>query len=494
MTNWKMARLGAWLLGATALVSPAFAADKPADPAGAKALADFAAAYLGKAAATSLKIAAEGSSYVVSLDIGAATASMKGAGFAYEPAELKFRVFQQDDGQWRIENAALPPLVGHMKTPDGGKADVKIEFDKLTGSTVIDPKLGWVASGKASADKIRMTQHAPGVDQYIEIGKLKADTVTKAEGAGLTTTVTEPFETFNLVMDVDPKGVEGEAKAPAKPTHISAEGKDGAVEIALRGFKPGPLTDFWRFLAAHPERADYARDFEALKTTVNAVLGDAMTVDESIRLAKLNVVTEIGPVEIGDATIKIGAVNAGAVSVISERFAAKSIKLPEGLVPALYAPVIPTSFDIGFKASGLDLPAAAQEWFANANFEGTGLVLTREQQTKVMAKLVGSKPLVIDILPSKVLGPSLNIALEGKVTIDNTQPSGSVTIQVRKFDETAAAIQKLGPDAEAKLVPVIAMAKGLGKPGADGAMVWICDLGRDKVIKINGLPLGKAPF
>jgi len=41
---------------------------------------------------------------------------------------------------------------------------------------------------------------------------------------------------------------------------------------------------------------------------------------------------------------------------------------------------------------------------------------------------------------------------------------------------------------------VLAMAKGLGKAGPDGAMSWVCDLGRDKVIKINGLPLGKSPF
>ena len=65
---------------------------------------------------------------------------------------------------------------------------------------------------------------------------------------------------------------------------------------------------------------------------------------------------------------------------------------------------------------------------------------------------------------------------------------------MRDFDKTAEAVQGLGPQAAQQMTPVIAMAKGLGKAGPEGSLVWVCSVGPDHVMKVNGLPLGKAPF
>jgi hypothetical protein len=43
------------------------------------------------------------------------------------------------------------------------------------------------------------------------------------------------------------------------------------------------------------------------------------------------------------------------------------------------------------------------------------------------------------------------------------------------------------------LVPLVAMVKGLAKSDPDGVMTWVCEIGDDRVMKVNGLPLGKAP-
>jgi hypothetical protein len=44
------------------------------------------------------------------------------------------------------------------------------------------------------------------------------------------------------------------------------------------------------------------------------------------------------------------------------------------------------------------------------------------------------------------------------------------------------------------LLPVVAMAKGLAKADPDGVLTWVGELGDDRIMKVNGLPLGKAPF
>jgi hypothetical protein len=119
-------------VSALAMATAARAADAPADAAGAKTIADFIAAYAGQAAVPSVEVKQDGASYLVSIDIGAATSQLKSGGFAYDPARVNFRVFKQDDGQWRVELAQFPTLTGHMTDQDGQQMDSSIL--KSTGS------------------------------------------------------------------------------------------------------------------------------------------------------------------------------------------------------------------------------------------------------------------------------------------------------------------------------------------------------------------------
>src|SRR4051794_28694349 len=101
--KWALHRLGG--VAALAFCTPAFAADVPANHGGPKSINESLSEYLGPAALPSVKVTAEDNDYLVSFDIGAATAALKGTGVTYDPATVKFRVFQQDDGQWRVELA-----------------------------------------------------------------------------------------------------------------------------------------------------------------------------------------------------------------------------------------------------------------------------------------------------------------------------------------------------------------------------------------------------
>jgi hypothetical protein len=476
---------------------PARAGDLPANDAGTRTISEFLAAYAGKATLPTIKVTPQGAGYLVAFDIGAATASLRSAGFAYDKAELKFRVFQQDDGRWRVELAEMPPLKGHMTPPkeqSGGQIDVEIAIQNFKSSYLIDPKLNWIDAIKGEAEKTTVVERGPGIEEFFELGKIKADGKTTSAATGLTTTINEPIGTFDLVMDVDPKGVDPNTKGPAKPTHVSAKGAGGAVVIAMKDFQPQPLLDVWKFMVAHPERADYARDVDALKSVVKSAIADRLTLDEQVSLDTLGFSTEAGPVALEGIGLGFTAVSNGAESGFGEHLSAKTLRLPDGLVPPVFAAVTPTAFDVGFKASGFDVAAAADEWFANANFAGDGPVVSAADQSKVTAKLTQSRPIVVDILPSHVAAPSLDIAFEGKVTIEKGKPTGSITLKMRDFDKTAKALQALGPEAEQKLVPVLAMAKGLGKTQPDGAMVWVGEVGKDQVMKVNGLPLGKSPL
>ena len=477
-----------------AMVAAARAADVPADAAGTKTIADFIAAYASAAALPSVDIKQDGASYLVTIDIGAATAQLKTAGFYYDPAKARFRVFKQDDGQWRIELAALPALNGHMTGEKGEMLDLHVETEGLTQTYVIDPKLNWLASSHAQSSKMAVTVRGPGIEEFIETKDFGADLKTTSGPQGLTTTVVEPIGHFNFVIDVDPKGVDPKTGGPAKPVHVSANGEKAEVALSLSDFQPNPLLDAWRFAIAHPARADYARDFAALKTMLTAVIADPLNLEEKVKLAKLGVLTEAGPIEVENLGIGVGAFNSPAGAGFSESFSATSLKLPDGVVPPAYTSLTPTSFDFGFKASGFDVVSAVLEWMTDAKLDGTGPILTPEDQKKVNMKLWAFRPVVVEIPLSHFVSASYDLTLEGKITIDKGAPTANVTLKAKNFDATAQAIQSAAPEQAQQMTPVIAMAKGLGKAQPDGSLLWVYTLGADKVMKVNGLPLGKSPY
>ena len=71
--------------------------------------------------------------------------------------------------------------------------------------------------------------------------------------------------------------------------------------------------------------------------------------------------------------------------------------------------------------------------------------------------------------------------------------AGAVTVRMRDFDKTMNAVKGLGPEMATKSLPMVAMAKGLAKTESDGALSWLIEIGDDRSIRVNGIPLGKAP-
>ena len=101
---------------------------------------------------------------------------------------------------------------------------------------------------------------------------------------------------------------------------------------------------------------------------------------------------------------------------------------------------------------------------------------------------------MIDIEPSHIVAPLLDVSFEGHIVYKGGKPTGKVTVHMHNFDKTQAALKTLGPEVEKKVAPALAMAKGLAKTDGDGSLTWVGEIGSDGVMKVNGLPLGKSPI
>ena len=491
----RLSSRAVWLSSAAALAlcAPAAAKDLPATPDGAKTISAFVTTFGGKAAAgPAVSVTPEGADYLVSFDIGALTAALKPMGDTYAPATLKYKVFQQDDGAWRVEQSDLPPISGESHQGDK-TAKFTLTAAGLKTVMVLDPALSWLRGVDGRIDSSTVNVEASGLDEKVNVGAVTAVGSSKrgTDGA-VATTLAETVKDLKIALKIDPKAANPTATGEAQNVAITSAGLD--VGVNLGGLQTKALLDLWAFLVAHPTRPELAADEVAFKTLLTAAASGQPSFDETLGAKSLSVDTSKGVVGAASFTFGVGGAAAGSASRFEERFAAADLKLPDAIVPAIFRDLVPTTFDIGVKVTGFDANAAAAEAIADMHLAGDGPPIAKEDQDKVFARLLSAGPVTIDISPSHVVAPQLDIAFEGKILYASSKPTGAVTVHMKNFDSTVSALKGLGPDTEKQMVPVLAMAKGLAKTEPDGSLSWIGEVGADGVMKVNGLPLGKAPF
>lgn len=479
-----------------AMTLAASAGDLPATPAGAAALIQIYKTYIGADPALSgLSVSPAGANYLVTFDLATLYAPLAKSGLKFDAAKITLKLFAQDDGSWRVERADMPTMVWHDEM-NKVATDNAMAVTGLASTIVYDPAIGGPRSGHFSADKISLAIHQPSVDQNIDAAGLKGTLVGKASPDGAYGSMFhETVDSIGFALAASPKLAEPKSITDAKPVMIVGKTGASAIDLQLEGLKTKSLLDLKAFTVAHPKQVDLAANVDAFRALLAPVVTSQPSIAENFSASAIAIDAPQGKIGIAKASGTVGLSAKGPASEFEERIAVSGLDLPDTLAPAMFRDLIPTAFEIGVKLSGFDINAAAQEMIADMRLGGDGPLLAKEDSDKVTAKLLGAGPLVIDIPPSTLVAPQINIAFEGRIQYKmGGKPTGKITVHIRDFDKTVSALKGLGPDVEEKYVPMFAMAKGLAKTDSDGALSWVGEIGADRVMKVNGLPLGKAPF
>jgi len=470
------------LLGAA--LPAALAGDSPATEAGAQTLRALFDRFLptpppgGRPFVT---VKPEGQSYLLSADLSAFNGLLRALDTAasYEPTTLLYKLFEQDDGKWRVVQDSLPKIVARG---DGKTSTVEIENYRQT--LLIDPAIAWWLSGSGSADKGVVAAHAPKVDQTFDFGPVRVDYATSAGGDGtVSTSIKEEIDDIAFkVSGADPAG-----------RAFSASGRvDRAVfRVGADGVKTRKAFELASLLSAH--RDDLAQHEAELKGLLRELAAPGLKIAEGGEAAKVMVTSPYGPIAFARLKLAIAVSNAGPQSAIEARATAEGLSLPVALAPPEAAELAPSKIDVTATLKGVDVAAGANEAIADLRLGGPGPALADEDAAKVARAFLSAGPVQIELSPSHVVAPAIDADVEGAIRWGPGKPSGAITISMRDFDKTMAAIKGLGPDIAAKSVPALAMAKGLAKTESDGALTWLIEFDEDRSIKVNGVPLGKAP-
>jgi hypothetical protein len=473
-------------LAAAALSAlPALAADRPATAEGADALRALIAQYLPapQAGASPLvTVTPQGADYLISADLSALNELLKETGASYDPAAIVYKAIEQDDGNWRLMMDSLPRIVFHSKETNGS-----VELTNFRSTALISRAVAWLLSGSASMDKGTLHIQTPKAEEAVDFGAVQENVTTTVGGDGSVSTLVKED-----ISDIGFKAA-GLGKNDA-PINISGRSDKALIDLGVDGFKSRRAFDLWGLLASHPARADLAAHEPELKGLLRELAAPGLKFAEGIEAQKTLVTSSIGAITLADAKYQLGAANAGPQSSISLGVSAEGLSLPVGLLPAGADNLTPSRIDVTATLKGIDLAAAANEWISALSLQGDGPVITDQDADKVEAALLSAGPIRVEIAPSHITAAAIDADFTGVIRFDHGKPAaGALTVHMRGFDKTMAAVSALGPDVAAKAMPPLALAKGLAKSESDGSLSWLVELTPDRSMMVNGIPFGKAP-
>lgn len=480
--------LAAIAIGAAPL--SAAAGDLPPTPEGAQKLSAVLASYLGKpppGAPPAISVTPEGAHYLVAIDVASLAAPLSQSGVSIDPAIIKYMLTEQDDGAWHVQGAELPPMTLHSK--DG---DIAYNFTGYKFDGIFDPALAAFKTAQFGVDKLTSQVQGPAIQETIAGGPVQGSaTATGAPNGAVSAAVHEEIANLSLAATVTPKAAV--ADADAKPMSFSFQLDKAGADITLDSASIRKALDLWAFVAAHPTRPELAANEPAFKDALRAAMPTGAKLAEKVDAQNVSVTTQKGAFALARARFGVAAALAqGPKGSIEYHVTVDGLKLPAGLVPPPMQDLAPTAVDIDVKLSGFDFGAGAGEAINDLHLAGDGPPIAQSDSAKIFALLKGAAPLTVELLPSHVAAPQIDLTLQGLAHLEGARPSGTLKVRAGNFDKTIAALKAIGPMATPQMIGFLALAKGLGKADGDGGLTWVAEYGADGSISVNGLSLGKA--
>ena len=469
------------ILAVLPLILTGSAAFAEATDDGAAHLLQVFQTYLGSADGV-VTVEVDGDSYFLTVDASAMMAQAPGSTATMTPLEMTLT--DNGDGTWDVVQDQAVSFAFAMP----GQADVKEEIASLTSEGVFDEALMSFSSAKGEMTGIKVTETITAEGQppmTVDIA-LAGGTFEIAGVAGVTGGVDN---TLSLTMT----GLTGstvtpaEAGAPAMPVTFSAD------SLTETGKIDGLRTDaFYKTLAwfvSHPDQAAMQTDKAAMKTILQEGLPLFSLMSVSGSMKNLSVKTPMGNVgmaELGFGLDLNGLVPAGK---FREAITVSGLTLPDGVIPAWAAPILPQKVSFDFEVTDFDAAAAAS--VALGLFDLPAGAKPDDAFNQAMMKALLPKGTVtIGLNPGAVTGDGYELTYQGSMVAgpDMPVPTGKATLTLTGLDKLQAALAAAPDDIKGQAMMGVGMAQGMAKQDGD-KLVWEIDASTPGSLSVNGTPM-----
>lgn len=460
----------------------------PATPGEAARLTSVFERYVGhggEGAPSPVAVVPHGESYTASFDLTRMMAAFSRLGFDLTAGDLTAELTPQPDGRWHVAVDGFPPVgIGR------GEHALSFTVSSYGFEGVFDPAIEAFAS---STTRTRgSTTHVRGDGDPIDVTLSDVGSATaKAEDSGggtVTTTSTGSYTALDYKVALSAKGDDPAATEPGGFGHLQADAL--ATMFRIDHEPVVALDDLWQFLVAHPSKQALVDAQADLKTKLRAVIPLASGIAGELTLSKLAVNTPLGPFGLDSASERFGIARADAKEIDTTTLRLAGLTLPDGLVPAWAASLVPRRLDLTQSYGPLAVTAAmtqAVDWLDLS----AETPLTAAQQA-ALTTLLGSDEATLSIAPSSLATATLALQFEGQVRFAKPLPNGSATIHATGLDKTIESVRVAAANEPGGVQAIAALmaAKALAKAEGPDSYSWTIVAPPGGDVTINGNSLG----
>lgn len=452
----------------------------PATQSGADALIAVFQTYLGSTPGV-VTVYPDGAAYAVKLDL--APLAHKAPDLTASISPLELRLTDYGDGTWAVAQSQT----FRMQVQVAGQLDLSLDIGTLEMAGIFDTGLQSFTTTQGSLSDLSMTETVVDpafgdtfVSYQIASAQYESSAVAGAAG-GVDLTSTYALSGLAEVFTL-PAFAEG-----APQTEVTLRAETYTAEGSLSGLRPDALLKLLAFFVANPSEAAIIAQQDGLR----AILSDGLPLFETLRstgtISAITADTPVGQITLQEAGIDIEANGLTENGLFSEGFRLKGLALPDGLVPAWAAGLVPTEATLGFSLTDFNLAAPAALLLSAVDF---GAEIPADQQAALMAALLPEGAVTLALSPSRADAPLYGLTFEGAFAIaPQAMPVGVANVTVSGLPDVLTALQEAPPDVAMQIVPVLSMAQAMAQPAANGALSWEIEMTPEGAQLVNGSDL-----
>ncbi len=429
-------------------------------------------------------VAPTGDAYTVTFDFAPFIAKAASDTFTGTITPYVMTLTDNEDGTWAT---SVDQAFAADFTVTGLSA-MSYKMGSIKGTAVFDETLAAFSTSRTDFTDIAITQVISIPDQPPTNSSSTAasgfyeSSAVASTVKGVDSTVTYALTDYAQTMAMP--GAPG-----AAPSDILITAQTYGATGALTGFQPDAFYKLIAWFVAHPSEAAIKADQAGLK----AVLTDGMpffqNIDTTGAMENVTIGTPVGVFAADKLGIAVTANGLIADGLFSEAITVSGLTVPEGLLPAWSADLVPTAFGIDVTGSGFDAAAPAAAFIAAFDLTKPEPV-DPATSAQIMAAFLPTGTGNITLAPGNITAPSYNLTYQGAMTAGpGGMPVGTAKITMTGMDAVITALQAGPPEMTGQMVPMLGMAQGMAAPGEGGALVWDIDASTPGTLLVNGVDM-----
>ena len=369
-----------------------------------------------------------------------------------------------------------------------GIAAMSYKMASIKGTAIFDEALAAFSTSRTEFEGISISQNITIPDQPPQVSTTVAESGYYASSAvastvkGVDTTVEYALTNYSQSMAIPT--IPG-----APPSDVQIAAASYGATGAMKGFEPVAFYKLIAWFVAHPSEAAIKADQAGLKLVLTEGMPFFQNLDTTGAMEAVTIATPVGVFAADSIGIAVTANGLIADGLLREAITVSGLTVPEGLLPAWSAGLVPTDFGIDVTGSGFDAAAPAAAFIAAFDLTNPELMdpATSEQ---IMAAFLPKGTVDITLAPGNVTSDMYDLTYQGAMTAGpGGMPVGTAKVTMTGMEAVLAALQAGPPEITGQMVPMLGMAKGMAAPGENGALVWEIDASTPGTLLVNGVDM-----